>query len=43
MLGSFAVLSAVVSLGMIVVGLANTTTAADPTPALLAFFGGGFV
>ncbi|MFG1783873.1 hypothetical protein ACGFIU_15670 [Rhodococcus oryzae] len=43
MLGSFAVLSAAVSLGMIVVGLANTTTAADPTPALLAFFDGGFV
>ncbi|MBP1161603.1 hypothetical protein [Rhodococcus sp. PvR099] len=43
MLGSCAVLSAVVSLGMIVVGLANTTTAADPTPALLAFFDGGFV
>ncbi|MGW6374516.1 hypothetical protein ACWFRB_00450 [Rhodococcus sp. NPDC055112] len=43
MLRPVAVLSAAVSLGVIVVGVANTTTAADPEPALLAFFDGGFV
>ncbi|MEU5880079.1 hypothetical protein [Spirillospora sp. NPDC047279] len=41
-LGSFGVLSAVLSLIMIVVAAANTATAADPAPALLAFFEGGW-
>jgi hypothetical protein len=40
-LGSFGVLSALLSLIVIVIGVANTTTAADPAPALLAFFDGG--
>jgi hypothetical protein len=39
-LGSFCALSALVSLVVIVVAVANTTTAADPAPALLAFFDG---
>ncbi|WP_207934289.1 hypothetical protein [Actinomadura sp. KC06] len=37
-LGSFGVLSALLALTGIVVAVANTTTAADPSPALLAFF-----
>jgi hypothetical protein len=41
-LGSFGALSALVSLVAIVVAVANTTTAADPAPALLAFFDGGW-
>ncbi|MEU4777283.1 hypothetical protein [Micromonospora sp. NPDC023633] len=41
-LGSFGVLSALLSLVVIVVVVANTTTAADPAPALLAFFEGGW-
>ncbi|MFG3417646.1 hypothetical protein [Micromonospora sp. NPDC048063] len=41
-LGSFGVLSALLSLVVIVVIVANTTTAADPAPALLAFFDGGW-
>ncbi len=41
-LGSFAVLSALLSLAMIVIVVANATTAADPTPALLASFNGGW-
>jgi hypothetical protein len=41
-LGSFGVLSALVSLVVIVVVVANTTTAADPAPALSAFFDGGW-
>jgi hypothetical protein len=40
-LGSFGVLAAVLSLVTIIVTVANTTTAADPAPALLAFFEGG--
>jgi hypothetical protein len=40
--GSFGVLSALSSLLVIVVGVANTTTAADPAPALLAFLDGGW-
>ena len=40
--GSFGVLSVLWSLVVIVVALANTTTAADPTPALAAFFNGGW-
>ncbi|GAA2733562.1 hypothetical protein [Actinocorallia aurantiaca] len=39
-LGSFGVLSALLSPAMIVVAVANTATAADPAPALLAFFEG---
>ncbi len=38
---SFGVLSVVLSLVVIMVAVANTGTAADPTPALLAFFEGG--
>jgi hypothetical protein len=41
-LASFAALSATVSLALIVLAVANTTTAADPAPALLAFFDGGW-
>jgi hypothetical protein len=41
-LGSFGVLTAVLSLVTIVIAVANTTTAADPKPALLAFFNGGW-
>jgi hypothetical protein len=40
--GSFGVLAALLSLVMVVVVVANTTTAADPVPALLAFFSGGW-
>jgi hypothetical protein len=39
-LGSFGVFSALLSLAMIVIAVANTITAADPAPALLAFFDG---
>ncbi len=41
-LGSFGALSALLSLVMIVIAAANATTAADPAPALLAFFEGGW-
>lgn len=41
-LGSFALLSALVSLAVIVIAVANATTAANPEPALLAFFEGGW-
>ncbi|MEU0836723.1 hypothetical protein [Streptomyces sp. NPDC005969] len=41
-LGSFGALSALLSLVVMVVVVANTTTAADPAPALLAFFDGGW-
>jgi hypothetical protein len=41
-LGSFGVLSGLLSLLVIVVAVANTTTAGDPAPALLAFFDGGW-
>jgi hypothetical protein len=41
-LGTFGIFSAVLSLVIIVVAVANTTTAADPAPALLAFFDGGW-
>ncbi len=41
-LGSFGVVSAVLSVAVIVVAVANTTTVADPAPALLAFFDGGW-
>jgi hypothetical protein len=40
--GSFGVLSALSALVVIFVAAANTTTAADPAPALLAFFNGGW-
>jgi heme/copper-type cytochrome/quinol oxidase subunit 2 len=40
--GLFGVFSALSSLVVIVVAVANTTTAADPAPALLAFFDGGW-
>jgi hypothetical protein len=40
--GSFAVLPAVLSLVVVVLAVANATTAADPAPALLAFFQGGW-
>jgi hypothetical protein len=39
--GSLGVLSAVLSLAVIVVAVANLTTATNPAPALLAFFNGG--
>jgi hypothetical protein len=42
MLGSFGALSALLALAMIVIAVANTATAADPAPALLAFFEGGW-
>ncbi|MFG2039624.1 hypothetical protein [Dactylosporangium sp. NPDC048998] len=41
-LGAFGVLSVSLSLLVIVVAVANTTSAADPAPALLAFFDGGW-
>jgi hypothetical protein len=41
-LGVFGALPALLSLFVIVVGAANTATAADPAPALLAFFEGGW-
>ncbi|WP_206071587.1 hypothetical protein [Antrihabitans stalactiti] len=41
-LASFGVLSAVISLLLIVVVVANVLTAADPEPALAAFFDGGW-
>ncbi|MCZ0982768.1 hypothetical protein O1L60_38205 [Streptomyces diastatochromogenes] len=40
--GAFAVLAVLSSLLVLVVAVANTTTAADPRPALLAFFEGGW-
>ena len=40
-LGSIGLLIALFTLGLIVVGVANTGTAADPAPALAAFFDGG--
>ena len=42
LLGSFGVLSGLFMLVMIVLAVANATTAADPAPALLAFFEGGW-
>lgn len=39
--GSLGVLSAMLSLAVIVVALANLSTATNPAPALLAFFNGG--
>ena len=42
LLGSFAVLSALLSLAMIVLAVANTTVAVHPAPALLTFFQGGW-
>ncbi|WP_086822597.1 hypothetical protein [Streptomyces sp. NRRL B-24572] len=41
-LGSFGVLAVLASLFAIVVAVANTSTAVDPRPALLAFFEGGW-
>lgn len=41
-LGRFGAFSALMSLAVIAVAVANTTTAADPVPALLAFFDGGW-
>ncbi|WP_449060968.1 hypothetical protein [Planomonospora algeriensis] len=41
-LGSFGVLSALLSPAVIVIGAANTASAADSAPALLAFFEGGW-
>jgi hypothetical protein len=41
-LGSFGALSVLSSLAMIVFVVANTTTATDPAPVLLAFFDGGW-
>jgi hypothetical protein len=41
-LASFGVLASVLPLLVAVVAVANTTTAADPAPALLAFFEGGW-
>lgn len=38
----FGVLSALLGLALIVVAVANTGTAADPAPALLGFYGGGW-
>ncbi|MEU4220342.1 hypothetical protein [Actinoplanes sp. NPDC026623] len=40
--GSYGVLSAVSALAVIVVAVANTTTAANPAPALLALLNGGW-
>jgi hypothetical protein len=40
-LGSYTVLFAMLSLVVIVIAVANVTTAVDPAPALLAFFEGG--
>jgi hypothetical protein len=39
---SFGVLASLLTLAMIVVAVANTTTAADPVPALSAFLDGGW-
>ncbi|MFF8375448.1 hypothetical protein ACF07V_04810 [Streptomyces sp. NPDC015661] len=39
---AFGVLSALAALFVVMVAVANTTTAADPRPALLAFFEGGW-
>jgi hypothetical protein len=41
-LGSFGVLSVLLSLAVIVLVVANVTVAAQPAPALLAFFEGGW-
>ncbi|GAA4253275.1 hypothetical protein [Dactylosporangium darangshiense] len=41
-LGAFGALSAVLALAVVTVVVANTTVAADPAPALLAFFNGGW-
>jgi len=41
-LGSFGVLAALFSLLLIVLAAGNTTVAADPAPALMAFFEGGW-
>ncbi|MFB7475160.1 hypothetical protein [Kitasatospora sp. NPDC056184] len=41
-LRSFGLLWAVLSLGFVVLAAANASTAADPAPALLAFFRGGW-
>ena len=41
-LGSFGALSGLLALALIVVAVANTATAADPAPALQAFFEGGW-
>lgn len=41
-MGWFGVLSALVALAFIVVAVANTGTAADPAPALLGFYEGGW-
>lgn len=41
-LGSFGTLSALVSVAVILVAAANTTTAADAAPGLMAFFEGGW-
>jgi len=40
--GSYGVLSALLSLAMVVLAVANATTAADPAPALLALFNGSW-
>lgn len=42
LLASFGTLTAVLTLATLVVAVANTGTAADPTPALAAFFDGGW-
>jgi len=42
LLGSFGLLSALLSLALVVVAVANAATAADPEPALRAFFAGGW-
>ncbi|WP_233518619.1 hypothetical protein [Streptomyces corynorhini] len=41
-LGAFGALTALLSLALIVVAVANTTNAADPAPGLLALFEGGW-
>ncbi|WP_433664008.1 hypothetical protein ACQPW1_18950 [Nocardia sp. CA-128927] len=41
-LGSFDILTVLSTLGLIVVAVVNTSTAADPGPALLALFEGGW-
>lgn len=41
-LGSLGVGSALLAVAAVVIAVANTTTAADPTPALRAFFDGGW-
>ncbi|WP_235981212.1 hypothetical protein [Streptomyces albidus (ex Kaewkla and Franco 2022)] len=40
--GTFGLVSALLSLAVVVVAVANTTVAADPAPALLGFFEGGW-